>query len=61
MRWLGIDGGGTKTAFTVYDEKLGALARTTLGTCHYAQVGFDGCARVLGEGTRRARGNGPFG
>lgn len=61
MRWLGIDGGGTKTAFTVYDEKLGALARTTLGTCHYAQVGFDGCARVLGEGIAQARETGLLG
>lgn len=53
MRWLGIDGGGTKTAFTAYDEDLGALGSVVLPTCHYAQVGFDGLERVLRDGVER--------
>ena len=42
MTWLGIDGGGTKTACTLYNESLQPLARTTFSTCHYAQAGADG-------------------
>ena len=43
MRWLGIDAGGTKTAFATYDETLTQLGRFELPTSHYAQAGFDGC------------------
>lgn len=61
MRWLGIDGGGTKTAFTLFDDDLEALERFVLPTCHYAQVGFDGMERVLAEGARRAEVSGLLG
>lgn len=61
MRWLGIDGGGTKTAFTIYDEGMHALERFELGTCHYAQAGFEGMERVLAEGVARAAGTGLLG
>lgn len=65
MRWLGIDGGGTKTAFTIFDEDMRERGRQVLGTCHYAQVGFDGMRDVLAEGIAWARGGGelaePFG
>lgn len=47
MTWLGIDGGGTKTACTIYDQTLRPLARATFPTCHYAQAGRDGMARVF--------------
>lgn len=50
MRWLGVDGGGTKTAFTVYDERLVAADRLVLPTCHYAQAGIDGMRDVLAQG-----------
>lgn len=61
MRWLGIDGGGTKTAFALYDEQLCQLDRHALPTCHYAQAGVDGMRRILEEGVAWARGTGELG
>lgn len=61
MRWLGVDGGGTKTAFALYDERLQPLDRHVLPTCHYAQAGVDGMRRVLEEGLAWARGAGKLG
>lgn len=65
MRWLGIDGGGTKTAFTIFDEGLAPIERIVLPTCHYAQVGFGGMERILSSGIQRAQETGlleePFG
>ena len=61
MRWLGIDGGGTKTAFTVYDEQMMQLDRFELATCHYAQAGYDGMHRVLEAGVRQAEASGLLG
>lgn len=61
MRWLGVDGGGTKTAFTLYDENLSQLDRFELPTCHYAQIGYAGMQRVLNEGVRRAEATGLLG
>ena len=58
MRWLGVDGGGTKTAFTLYDENMLQLNRFELPTCHYAQVGYTGMRRVLAEGVQRAEASG---
>ena len=54
MQWLGIDGGGTKTACTLYDDALTPLERLMLPTCHYAQAGFDGTREVLAQGVRWA-------
>ncbi len=58
MRWLGIDGGGTKTACSIYDESLDRLDRIVLTTCHYAQVGLDGMERVLRDGILWAQASG---
>lgn len=58
MRWLGIDGGGTKTAFSIYDEHMAPLDRFELPTCHYAQAGFDGMQDILTCGITRAEGAG---
>lgn len=65
-RILGIDGGGTKTAFALYETQPGRgegpagnlvlVDRLVLGTCHHAQAGFDGMERVLAEGIAWARG-----
>lgn len=55
MRWLGIDGGGTKTAFSIFDDRLRMLDRFTLPTCHYAQAGLEGMREVLDRGCARAR------
>lgn len=57
MRWLGIDGGGTKTAFSIYDEHLNRIDRLVLPTCHYAQAGIDGALDVLRRGVTWAREN----
>ena len=54
MMWLGVDGGGTKTAFTLYDEQLRAVDELVLGTCHYAQAGYDGMESILAEGVHWA-------
>ena len=56
MYWLGIDGGGTKTACTLYDDGLAPLDRLVLPTCHYAQAGFDGMRDVLAQGVDWAEG-----
>ena len=48
--YLGIDGGGTKTKFTLTDEKLNIIAEHTGPACHYLQIGFDGLTRLLAEG-----------
>lgn len=61
MRWLGVDGGGTKTAFSLYDESLHMLDRFVLPTCHYAQAGLDGMHDVLDRGVRWAREGGKLG
>ena len=61
MRWLGIDAGGTKTAFATYDETLTQLGRFELPTSHYAQAGFDGMEAVLAEGIARAEAAGLLG
>ena len=61
MRWLGIDAGGTKTAFATYDETLTQLNRFELPTSHYAQAGFDGMEAVLAEGIARAEAAGLLG
>lgn len=54
--WLGIDGGGTKTACTLYDDTLAPIDRLVLPTCHYAQTGFDGMRGVLEQGVRWTEG-----
>ncbi|MDY4042031.1 MAG: BadF/BadG/BcrA/BcrD ATPase family protein [Collinsella sp.] len=59
MLILGIDGGGTKTACTLFSGAAGTLApqaSLTLPTCHHAQVGADGMTRVLAEAVDWARG-----
>lgn len=50
MLWLGIDGGGTKTACSLYNDHLERLDRLVLPTCHYAQVGLHGMHDVLAQG-----------
>jgi len=55
---LGIDGGGTKTACTLFaptDRGLEPRGRLTLPTCHHAQVGRDGMRDVLAKAATWAR------
>ena len=50
MYFLGIDGGGTKTCFSIIDERGNLLTRVIKGTCHPAQIGFENLEKLLIEG-----------
>ena len=50
MYYIGIDGGGTKTAFGLFDDYGKCLYQVDYPTCHFLQVGFDGCAKLLKKG-----------
>lgn len=51
--FLGIDGGGTKTAFRFEDGDGNVLAELTLGPSNPNDVGTDGCKEVLKKGIDR--------
>ena len=48
--FLGIDGGGTKTKFTLSDEIGNILGESLQKTSHYMQCGFDSLADILNAG-----------
>lgn len=50
MYYLGIDGGGTKTQFTLVNEKLEVICSVKKGTSHFKQIGFNGVKDVLKDG-----------
>ncbi len=50
--FLGIDGGGTKTAFLLEDKDGTAVAQCTLGSSNPNDIGMEGCAAVLDAGIR---------
>lgn len=50
MYFLGVDGGGTKTTFTLINEKGEVVYSTTKGTCHFSQIGFDNLEILLRDG-----------
>ena len=50
MYYLGIDGGGTKTQFTITDEKLNVIGTLNKGTSHFKQIGLLGVRDVLKTG-----------
>jgi len=52
MNYLGVDGGGTKTAFMLIDEKGRIKGWARKGTTHYLQVGVDEVKSTLREGFR---------
>lgn len=49
-RYLGVDGGGTKTAFALIDDTGEVLARTVTGSTYYFNVGFELVQNVLAQG-----------
>src|SRR6478609_8699823 len=49
-RYLGVDGGGSKTAFALIDDAGHVIARATAPTSYYFTEGFDGVERVLAQG-----------
>jgi N-acetylglucosamine kinase-like BadF-type ATPase len=48
--FLGIDGGGTKTAFVLVDSHGALLARHDSGPSYYLEIGFEGLRQLLHEG-----------
>lgn len=52
LYYLGVDGGGTKTAFVLLDLQLNVLATHETGTCYYIEVGMDGSKVILESGVR---------
>ncbi len=50
--YLGIDGGGTKTKFSLCDDAGHILAEYTGSTCHYLQCGFEGITSLFNEGIK---------
>jgi N-acetylglucosamine kinase-like BadF-type ATPase len=49
-RYLGVDGGGSKTAFALIDDSGVVLARANTATSYYFAEGFDVVERMLREG-----------
>jgi len=49
-RYLGVDGGGSKTAFALIDDTGVILARATAPTSYYFNDGFEVVERVLTQG-----------
>ena len=50
--YLGVDGGGTKTAFLLIDESGRVLASHTEGPAYYLEVGWDALRSMLARGIR---------
>lgn len=50
MVYLGVDGGGTKTAFALIDKTGRVLATHETGTCYHIEVGIDGAKQILESG-----------
>lgn len=53
MLYLGVDGGGTKTAFILIDDKGEITAYSVQGTCHYLQLGLDRFRKTLLTGINK--------
>lgn len=49
MYYLGIDGGGTKTKYTLVDENLKKVMEVEGGTTHIHQVGIEGIKKEITE------------
>lgn len=52
MYYLGIDGGGTKTQFTIINENVEVIQSIKKGTSHFKQIGLDGVENVLRDGLK---------
>ena len=48
--FLGVDGGGTKTAFVCLDRQGKVVAEAVTGTTYHLQVGLDGAVALLHRG-----------
>lgn len=50
--FLGVDGGGTKTAFALVDAQGGVLARHEEGSTYHVDIGLPGVAATLQRGVQ---------
>lgn len=50
--FIGIDGGGTKTAFIIVDDAGNIIAHHTEGTCSYLAIGIENSRRILENGIK---------
>jgi len=50
--FLGVDGGGTKTAFCLLDERGDVAGAVTAGGSYHWALGVDGAAQVIRDGVR---------
>ena len=50
--YLGVDGGGSKTAFLLIDESGKVLAAHTEGPAYYLEIGLEVLRGMLGRGIR---------
>lgn len=48
--YLGIDGGGTKTKFTLATKDMEIINEYIGPACHYLQCGYDGLAEIMADG-----------
>lgn len=51
--FIGVDGGGTKTAFVLADGEGKILASHTMGSANYKQVGMNGLMEMLKTGLQQ--------
>ena len=50
MYFLGVDGGGTKTCFTLINKEGNVISRVIKGPSHPTQIGFENLEKLLREG-----------
>lgn len=48
--YIGVDGGGTKTRFALFEKDGKRVGEIVLGTCHFAQIGFEAVGSLIKEG-----------
>ncbi len=53
MYFLGVDGGGTKTAYRLSDEEFNIISEYRGDTTNYQQCGFDGLTREIKNGVSK--------
>src|SRR5438128_3181793 len=53
MRYLGIDGGGSKTTFLLVDEYYNELCHVQSGPSNWLSVGADAATAAISDGVSR--------
>lgn len=53
MYYLGVDGGGTKTAFVLIDKDGKICSYTKMKSCHYLQVGLEKFEEIIKKGINK--------